>query len=114
MVIRHFMDVTGAPDFLLTFAGGQWHVSADDKKATPVAIDSNTALLAYQGNLLVVDAAGLSGALSDEDLTKAVRQIQVVKEKCRLFGEHCCCLAFMIGASGYAWCVEICLKSADS
>ena len=83
MVTRHFLDVTGAPDFLLTFAGGQWHVSADDKKATPVAIDSNTALLAYQGNLLVVDAAGLSGALSDEDLTKAVRQLPAVKGEMR-------------------------------
>ena len=81
MAIRHFLDVTGAPDFLLTFGRGQWHVSTDDKKATPVAIDSNTALLTYQGDWWLVDAAGLSGALSDEDLTKAVRQPPALKEK---------------------------------
>ena len=86
-------------------------MSTDDKKATPVAIDSNTALLTYQGDWWLVDAAGLSGALSDEDLTKAVRQLPALKEKCKLFGEHCACLANRIAASGHAWCVEICLKT---
>ena len=48
-VLRHFMYVTDAPHFLLSYARRQWHLSAQEKESDHRVIDTNSALLTYQG-----------------------------------------------------------------
>ena len=111
MVVRHFMNSTYAPQFLLPFARQQWCVSTQEKDSPSFGIDSHTALLTYQGNWGLVPSATLDASLSDDELTKEVRKLPVVIEKCRSFGEHCQSLANKLTAASYACSVEICLST---
>ena len=110
-VLRHFLILTQAPDWIESFAQQQWPVSVAAKTGTALAIDAQTLFLAYQGNWGVVPSGNLHLALSDDELTAEVRQLPLVVEISRRFAEHCQRLASTLDCGQYACSVEICFKT---
>ena len=111
ILLRHFLILSQAPDFIDSYAHKQWPVSAEDKTGSSLVIDAQTVLLTYQGNWGLVPAGNVHPALTDDELSAEVRKLPLVEDICKRFDEHCQNLCTTLEASQYACSVEICLST---
>ena len=112
-LMRHFLFVVAAPDWIMKYACRQWPVDASEDRPKLI-LKSQTVLLTYQGDWGLLDLGpDLPLNPTTSQLTAYVRALPEAKALWTAFSLYGRDLAVDLHAPAYACCLEICMKTFE-
>ena len=112
-LMRHFLFVAAAPDWIMKFACRQWPVDAGEDRPRLI-LKSHTVLLTYQGDWGLLELGpDLPPNPTTGQLTAYVQALPEAEALWTAFSSYACDLAADLHAPAYACCLEICVKTFE-
>ena len=110
-VFRYFLNVSGAPTYVLKFAVHQWPCDASEQRPRLV-LKTQTVLLTYQGDWGVLDlSSNLPLDPTPNELSSYVEKTDQARNIWTAFKKHSEHLAKKLHATYWTCCLEICLRT---